>query len=710
MKRFIIVFAIVFTSFSYAQDYQDTVVALEVTQESSNSAIIRWKSNLPEGKFSVYYHTSLIKNEFVLYDAEIIISTNFAGELTGSQYIYEYKMTFQSPGDYFFAVIQNDTKEFDRVARSVITDAIPQYNNIRLIPEINITTQPISVRFRPQSAIDIQKQKVTQPVITSLELTSSEDMFHLRWSAYPKDLSEYVFVIYRSRFPIIQYGSPEGLPEYTRVTNQFSIIEKNIEFENPYYYAVIIEGSIQWDSGINVFTQPAVLLRESPPLRINPVAEYVKTKRVLSLNTNEFTEEEMELAVQQTLSNLYDPRDIMYTGGESYLSMNDSSSDDLQMISGTLKTDNKETFNGIIYGLDKHKNEYIHKEEKLYKNLLANLDRNQKKYIADEYQNFSNITKSISALSNDIKYIYSLESNLLVSDRLSTREFQKQLNDYYDKIDQLRIAQYRVRGSINTSREHIFLSNQYALRDAFIRDVDKLKQEYYQKLKVQSLAINVTLQAEKADNFEKEASRLQKNTDMESNLANIRISKEIEYMEGLLQKNEGLGFQNDGIRDVDSYIQEQLVKAQSYYNIVTVEKIPDISEISNEKWLPKKEAWLNSNKEIWISKNALWQRRIEEILGRDYHQISSKWMTPSQTVALQEGKKAFLRKDYKEAVYLLYFVTKDHNALMALGQSYYHLGAYRDAFSVFITALHMDIPESRYWINRTSAKILDRNL
>ena len=85
-------------------------------------------------------------------------------------------------------------------------------------------------------------------------------------------------------------------------------------------------------------------------------------------------------------------------------------------------------------------------------------------------------------------------------------------------------------------------------------------------------------------------------------------------------------------------------------------------------------------------------------------------MRPSSTLAIAEGRKAYDMNLYQEAIYLLSFATTHKASLMMLGQSYYQLGAYRDAFSVFITAVNMGLPNSRYWLDKTSEKILDRKI
>ena len=147
----------------------------------------------------------------------------------------------------------------------------------------------------------------------------------------------------------------------------------------------------------------------------------------------------------------------------------------------------------------------------------------------------------------------------------------------------------------------------------------------------------------------------------------------------------------------------RLSNVQHYYQEVRVERIPEIKD-------NPKETWIYENREIWVSKQEQWKIRTRSILGKNYEIIASKWMVPSYTVAVSEGRKAYNLGQHQEAIYLLNFATKNKASLMMLGQSYYQLGSYRDAFSVFITALNMGIPEARYWLDNSSEKILERKI
>ncbi|MGL4676669.1 MAG: hypothetical protein ACRCWI_03270 [Brevinema sp.] len=727
MKRFVVLVAFFFFPlvFLSPQNIDFLVTAIEISEISRDTVVIRWNSTAPDGEFSLYYHNQAIRDQFILFDSQLIVRSNFIGISAGSIYRYEYRLTFKEPGNYFFAVVPNDTRRFDNIARTIVNEVIPT-NTINLIPEMNITIQPISIRFIKQELTPdfVQtKYKTLNTTLTSLELKSSEDIFSLRWSVFPKDLSQYVFIIYRSRYPIVQYGTPKDLPEYARVTNQFSFEDKNIIFETPYYYAVVAENTSQWDSGINVFSQPAILLRKSPPFSIKPTVEYVKTRQALSLNRdNILSEEEIQRAVQQTLSNLHLAavpvlrRNTISEILDSTTAPVGAGNPNLNLQESGIKLNNLSLDN------------YYNTNNRTIKDFMVELKKSEEKILKEEYSDFNNIVKEIADLSKKIEMIRDLEKKLLVSDRLSSELFKTQLSSYYDQIAQIQITQYRVQGIIKgleqrrKAREQKFLElkkNQASINKAhniFVldREINRLQQslKILEQNEINSLVQNLVSQVNKTD--PKAPIGSLKNTEKNNN--QIIITKERSAVERLIKEKQAVSdnFASGELLvkaiDIESLIDTRMERIQGYYQDISVEKVPNISKFTNEKWLVGKEKWLQSNKEIWLSKQELWKRRIQEILGSDYQRITSKWMNPSREVALVQGKKAFQDENFKEAAYLLHFASTDHNALMALGQSYYHLGAYRDAFTVFVTAFHMMIPESRYWMDLTAGKILERNL
>jgi len=286
MKKYAILLNIILcfsSNYIQTQDLKNIVTSIEIGDVLSDTVILRWKADTVQGDFTIYYHTSRISDIFVLKEAELAIKSNFEGVKIDSYYEYEYAIKFNKSGSYYFAIVANDSTSFDIIARDSVNKLVKSFEQ-PLLPEINTTIQPVSIfvkknrSFQQTTPVKIYNPAYT---ITSLDLQSYEDIFHLKWSVYPKDLPQYIFTIYRSRYPIVQYKSAVGLPVYATVTNQFAFEDRNISFETPYYYAVVIQGSKQWTPGINIFTMPAVLLRKSPPLKALSKTEYIKRKEQL---------------------------------------------------------------------------------------------------------------------------------------------------------------------------------------------------------------------------------------------------------------------------------------------------------------------------------------------------------------------------------------------------------------------------------------------
>lgn len=734
---FIIFFLIPVFSFS------QNVTSIEAIQESLDSIRLRWKSTLATGEFVLYYNNKqIISDRYKLADSELITKSNFTGVDVGGVYQYEYIFTPRKKANYFFAITVNDTTIIDQQARLAIND-ISLQQSVELIPEINITVQPISIRsvnYNSHRDTQIKKHTIKNTLLTSLELKSVEDMFHLRWNVFPKDKSQYVFIVYRSRYPIIQYKSPKGLPEYARVTNQFSFEDRNIGFEIPYYYAVVAENSLQWDSGINVFTQPAILLRKSPPFRIKPTTEYVKRQETLSFNIQDFSDETIEQAVQQTLSNLHLLADLdnQQRVLEDILIPIGNDSDNT-LLSNLLETPILlQQQDSSIKLNDLNGNSIIQQQNIDLKEFLTALEKHKKTFLKKEYENFNKIVKDNSDIAEKIEQLHKIEEQLLFVEDFSPNQMKKKLNSYYDLRDQISLARHRVQGIIQNMnankkiREQEFLNSQLALKTRFenkqisqlsnniIKNKKHLEQYLYNK-KINLLSKNIILQASQADatkslsvfnptletdNTEKFIqNHINRDNLQLSNIINARNNSMFQHGEYPQKMNvEGKAF------NIDTVIDNNFREVKSYYNDISVEDVPDINDIKNEKWITVKETWIHRNRNVWNSKQNLWKRRMQEILGEEYGWIYSKWMNPSSTVALQEGRKAFQQQNYKESLYLLSFVSDDHNAMMALGQSYYHLGAYKDALNVFVTAINMKIPEAREWMDQTAKKILNRDL
>ena len=794
MKKYAILFNIILClSFNYiqAQDLKNIVTSIEIGDVLSDTVILRWKSDIAEGDFTIYYHTSRISDVFVLRDAELSIKSNFSGIKIDSYYEYEYIMKFNKSGSYYFAIVANDSSSFDEIAQGSVNKKVEGFE-LTLLPEINTTVQPVSIVVEEKRIFQRSTPtKIYNPAhtITSLDVQSYEDIFHLKWNVYPKDLPQYIFTIYRSRYPIAQYNSAVGLPVYATVTNQFAFEDRNISFETPYYYAVIIQDSKQWSPGINIFTTPAVLLRKSPPLERVSKTEYIKRTEQMPYYPKElFSEKDIEDAVQRTLSNLQILADT--NRNQSLLEQLNSQNsvagstiieDEMSLMSIPENLDDSPqpfSFNNMnlltradsemkasnpfaknnAFNQEKHEElisnlatDFTNEILNVRKNSLKEIEAASQYLLVQEKQDYDNIMKNIITISNEINSYNTLTRSLVYTDEIPTKDFKSNLSAYYNKRDNIRIKQYQISGHIKglgqrrLKRESDFLSS--------IQDIPKLEtlknnsiiaqynkkynqmvydftqkeytstiNDYRQKLNV----LTALKKNKKLNDIVSGISLQMAKTDVKHNAINLEgLDQQITKLTtSIKEKEEALikittVFQNSqtspvkreffsGFDDIQNSLQKtnpkkRLSDIQNYYQEVVVEKVPEIKD-------NPKETWLYENQEVWISKQELWKRRTRNILGENYEQIASKWMVPSYTLAVSEGRRAYNMGQYQEAIYLLNFATKNKASLMMLGQSYYQLGAYRDAFSVFITALQMGIPEARYWLDNSSGKILERKI
>ena len=794
MKKYAILFNIILClSFNYiqAQDLKNIVTSIEIGDVLSDTVILRWKSDIAEGDFTIYYHTSRISDVFVLRDAELSIKSNFSGIKIDSYYEYEYIMKFNKSGAYYFAIVADNSASFDDIAQGSVNKLVEGYE-LTLLPEINTTVQPVSIVVEEKRIFQgSTPTKIYNPAhtITSLDVQSYEDIFHLKWNVYPKDLPQYIFTIYRSRYPIAQYNSAVGLPVYATVTNQFAFEDRNISFETPYYYAVIIQDSKQWSPGINIFTTPAVLLRKSPPLERVSKTEYIKRTEQMPYYPKElFSEKDIEDAVQRTLSNLQILADTnrnqslleqlnsqnsvagstIIEDEMSLMSIPENLDDSPQPFSfnnmnlltradSEMKASNPFTKNNA-FNQEKHE-ELISSLATNFTNEILNVRKNSLKEIEDasqyllvqEKQDYDNIMKNIITISNEINSYNTFTRSLVYTDNLPTKDFKSNLSAYYNKRDNIRIKQYQISGHIKglvqrrLKRESDFLTS--------IQDIPKLEtlknnsiiaqynkkynqmvydftqkeytstiNDYRQKLnvltalkknkKLNDIVSGISLQMAKTDvkhnaiNLEGLDQQITKLTTSikEKEEALIKITTVFQNSQTSPVKREFFSGFDDNQNSLEKTNPKKRVSdIQNYYQKVVVEKVLEIKD-------NPKETWLYENQEVWISKQESWKRRTRNILGENYEQIASKWMVPSYTLAVSEGRRAYNMGQYQEAIYLLNFATKNKSSLMMLGQSYYQLGAYRDAFSVFITALQMGIPEARYWLDNSSGKILERKI
>lgn len=742
----------------YSQEYDHLVTSIEIKGFVANKVELRWKATVTNGNFSIYYHDKMISDVFVLRKATLVADTNLSTQTSDD--FYTYTITLPKTGTFYFSVILNDTYGFDNIARNIFSERVKSEKEL-LIPELNTTLQPIIIS-EYKTVYNIPNNfKTTAPsfygyLITSMDLQSHEDIFKIKWSVYPKNLSQYVFVVYRSRYPIIQYKSSIGLPEYARVTNQFYFEDRNIAFETPYYYAVVAESSSQWDQNINVFVQPAVLLRDSPPFYIKPTLKYVEKKEKIPVNYLEVSEEEIQKAVEQTLSNLQ-----IKPVFQSNVSVpaNTIGFRDIPYATNTFALENSWIPTLIREKASVKTGSLVDQQATLTENYAKAMLNNRKRsfqqqddqehiLLTQEKKEYQGILQQINDLAQEINKFHSLEEKLLHTDRLSNNDFQDRLHAYYNKKDHIRIMQYTIQGNIKNvatsreEREKTFRSSIYKIQEQeqqqehslYSNYVLLLKKGYQQEIEraekqlkqyqLSQASLDVSTKTKNIDlnTFRVKGEQYSIGDISSQDLDNGFLQKNITQLELLIkQEKQNLkaiemreNFQTTPVKPLtlpkSTDPEDRVVKIKAYYQDVVVEKIPDLQEIPKENWIVVKEEWLSSNKETWLAKTNYWVEQNKKILLDDYQRLESKWMRPSSPVALQEGKKSIQRGDYAEALYLLTYVAKDPQALLLLGKSYYEVGAYREAFSVFVTALKMGIPESRFWLDITAEKILEREI
>ena len=488
MKKYAILFNVILClSFNYiqAQDLKTIVTSIEVGDVLSDTVILRWKSDIAQGDFAIYYHSSRISDIFVLRDSELAITSNFTGVKIDAYYEYEYVLKFDKSGSYYFAIVANDSASFDSVAQGSVNKMVEGYELV-FLPEINTTIQPVSIVVEEKRIFKQSRPtKIYNPAhtITSLDLQSYEDIFHIKWSVYPKDLPQYIFTIYRSRYPIAPYNSAVGLPIYATITNQFVFEDRNISFETPYYYAVVIKDSKQWTPGINIFTTPAVLLRKSPPLQEVSKTEYIKRKEQLPSYSQEFfSEEDIEAAVRRTLSNLQilaDTNDnqslldqinsqnsiagstifedqpiqenLDFTSSEPFSYNNINL---LTRADSEIKTANPFAINSGFpqakqKGLTGSFNiDFTNEILNVRKNYLREIEQVSQYLLIQEKKDYDSIMKNIITISNEINSYNTLTKSLVYTDKLENNDFKSKLNAYYDRRDNIRIKQYQTSGQI----------------------------------------------------------------------------------------------------------------------------------------------------------------------------------------------------------------------------------------------------------------------
>ncbi|SFB70285.1 hypothetical protein SAMN02745150_00343 [Brevinema andersonii] len=694
--------------------FKNVVTGLAVRTVNNNSIELEWKSDIPQGIFNIYKNpTNTINTRFILRESDYVGSFNLQGQQFGKYYLYRYSVPMNKSGKFYFSVMASQGAAFDDAIHSGLPDVSGR--DYSALPALNFTLQPVYFNL---------KKQITEPppvpylpyrgyFITSLDLFAEEDIFRLTWTVYPKDLDQYVFKIYRSRYPLGQFSSPQGLPEYARVTNRFYYEDKNINFEVPYYYAVVAENTMQWDIGINLFSRPAVVVRDAPPYQMPTQVEFTKNKRPLPVLSAELlSEDAIQKAVEQTLSNLQiapirrsSPAPTLPQKTiEQPFNITPLTPEDI-----TNSTDgNYFLQQGQIFRAGRIRNEsnFESKIRKAFEQNISLQEEIERKFLQDARADYKNFLKDIAVIENRIVLHEKMRDRLLRLDNIDRKTFKRELDSFFKDRDQIRLLEFDTKAFVRS------ISNKRILREKelFI-DLQKIQDDWHeiqanlkQEIKAFQLARGVS---DKFNNLNP------KKINIQPVLGTVNFDSSQKIQTPFTDRTpKQCEFVDPYVYEFPQQIppKERIEKIRQYYDDIIIEKVPTLDQNPPETWLKSFEFWLRDNADLWQEKITQWRSSVPDVLGQQYDSVQSKWLYPEQNLALREGIKAVQEERYAEAVYLLVLSPRDPRGLMLLGQSYYHLGAYREAFSVFLTATSMHIPEAKLWMELSAEKILQRHL
>lgn len=694
--------------------FKNVVTGLTVRTINNNNVELEWKSDIPQGIFNIYRNsTNTINTRFILRESEFVGAFNLQGQQFDKYYIYRYSVPMNKSGKFYFSVIPSQGAAFDDAIHSGLPDAAGR--DYSALPALNFTLQPVYFNLKKQiiEPAPLPYLPYRGYFITSLDLFAEEDIFRLTWTVYPKDLDQYIFKIYRSRYPLGQFGSPQGLPEYARVTNRFYYEDKNINFEVPYYYAVVAEGTMQWDLGINLFSRPAVVVRDAPPYQMPAQVEFAKNKRPLPVWSAEvLSEDAIQKAVEQTLSNLEiapirksSPAPTLPgTAIEQPFDITPLTPEDITNSSNNnYFLQQEQIFRAGRLG---SVNNFELKIRAAFEQNIELQEELERKLLQEARTDYKNFLKDIAVIENRIVLHKKMHDRLLRLDNVGIKTFKKELDNFFRDRDQIRLLEFDAKASVRS------ISNARSLREKkLFADLQEIQDDWHkmqanlkQEIKAFQFAQGVS------DKF-KHLDPKKINTQPVLGTVNFDGSKKIQtpFSDRTPQQCD---FVDPYIYEFPQQIppKQRVEKIRQYYDDVVIEKVPTLDQNPPESWLKSFEFWLRDNADLWQEKIAQWRGSVPDVLGQQYDSIQSKWLYPARDLALREGIKAAQEERYAEAVYLLVLYPRDPRGLMLLGQAYYQLGAYREAFSVFLTATSMRIPEAKLWMELSAEKILQRHL
>lgn len=689
------------------------VTSIEIDNITKNSVKLKWLSDQEKGHFFIYYNKKqVISDKLILKRSKLAESPFLEGQTFGANYSYEYEIKIKNPGTYYFAVLVEDNSDINAVSQGIADIAIPN-NQHTLIPEINSTIQPTYFvkEQKKQTLPKIEEDTLIegQVVITRLDIEETENIFKLRWFVYPKDKSHYLFKIYRSKYPISHFTSPEGLPEYARIENQFHFDDTDISVETPYYYAVVAENTNQWDLGINVFKNPAVLLRKSPLLNYEPIPEYVKKKGILNIKNEKMSEEDIQKTVKYTLRNLalssQNTSSSICTETPIEEQINRTivnNSDNLSKIkiSGKFSTHERDAMFFV-------KESFLKNIEIIRNNSRKIIRDFEQKIIKEDMNEYTILLKMHKAIITEMDNLSSLEDKILSDFTIMLPSTEKLLWDRYSNglrdIDSLKKSLKKNLSALLTLRSKRESQLNQFVSKVRSEDNTKMIQAYFmflKEIKAEKSSEIIALNAKRIDPHS-----LDRQMNYEGNAAkqhNAKVAK-LEKEINLISKE--IELLNGRTKVFPSRFEGSIIPLKTALESVNsvMKTHANLYIFSNFK---------NNNNNPRLSKNILcdkmkaYQLRNKAVIGdSDWNDLNAKYANISKVSAIVEAKNALSFSENKKAMYLLGNVLDNMESWILLGKSYYFSEKYYDALSIFLLTKNAGISGSEEWIDKSLAKL-----
>ena len=752
--------------------YKNYVTKLQIANVTAQGVELEWLSDISpdqQGAFTIYLNpTNAISSAAYMRDSRVVTPSSFAGATyQNGLYIYKATIPISVSGQYYFAVAPSQGLAINEAIRRNLPYTGAEFN---LLPELGYTIQPIAFKLQkgPGSPVPSSIKLTTDNkiIVTSVRLNSVEDTFRLNWTAYPNDRAEYIFYIYRSRYPIsdLKFRSPLDLPAYAVVTNKFSFEDQNIAFETPYYYAVVSKEAPQWQAGLNVFTTPAVLVKQAPPFMISSQKEFVRRSEQLAVQQSEYlTEADIEQAVQQTLSNLLiapvlqqspvtptptinidplSPNDFLQNPSNTFLAPGFSQIPQTTFRASVFTgTEDALLTESFYRNLGSKYNIFIKTENEIREGASRKDTEEAERYLND-----------IKALTQDIESLLALEEKIAASGSFNQTQTAVLASEYLRRRDQIRLKEFTIKNnklSIPTQREKRrkdLAAQLNALYKSYNTAISRLKVQHKEQVNALFAVRAETVRKQ----YDEEYAALQKQREdqVRAMEAQARAQEAQARADEVANRAQiaalGVSASDSSQKKISPVRPKEVplvvysppvfdrtvlarLESPEFYKVLEVapptvrlqgmdeafleEPIPTIETIrqrsrKKENWISQRQEWLQTNPNTWNDNIRYWRNQLPYVISNKqaYDLIQSRWgnPVPSSAAALRYGTTAYNRGDFAEAAFLLSKVAENDNALMMLGQSFYNLGAYKEAFSVFGTAYKMGVPGAEAWVLKTS--------